>query len=150
MPVSATVCSVLLSAFSSLWHCNDRRAKPAGFCLTEKSQAELAGLVVNNKSLLCQSLTAGMYHQGAESTLFLWPLVGFRSNSLMKMSHPQIVLLCVLVANGSSANECESSHPVSLHCARLAVNQSDADAVETVLWTETQYSIHFPRDQRQG
>ena len=30
--------------------------------------------------------------------------------------------------------------------ARLAVNQSDADAVETVLWTETQYSFHFPKE----
>lgn len=48
-----------------------------------------------NKSLLRQSPTAGTYHQAAESTLFLWPLVGFLSNSLMKMSHPQIVLLCI-------------------------------------------------------
>lgn len=78
-----------------MWHCNDRRAKPAGFCLTGKSQAELAVLIVNNKSLLRQSPTAGTYHQAAESTLFLWPLVGFHSNSLMKMSHPQIVLLCI-------------------------------------------------------
>lgn len=94
LSVSATVRSVLLS-FSSMWHCNDRRAKPAGFCLTGKSQAELAVLIVNNKSLLRQSPTAGTYHQAAESTLFLWPLVGFHSNSLMKMSHPQIVLLCI-------------------------------------------------------
>ena len=34
--------------------------KPAGFCLTEKSRAELAGLVVNNKS---QPPTAGTYYQ---------------------------------------------------------------------------------------
>ncbi|KAF1389165.1 hypothetical protein PFLUV_G00070620 [Perca fluviatilis] len=42
-----------------------------------------------------------------------------------------------------TATEYESSRPVSLHRARLAVNQSDADAVDTVLWTETQYSFHF-------
>lgn len=147
-PRGQRACQTILfcSQQSSMWHCNDRRAKPAGFCLTEKSLAELAGLVVNNKSLPCQLPTAGTYHQAAESTLFLWPLVRFHSNSLMKMSHPQ---MCVLVAN-SSATEYESSCPVSLNRARLAVNQSDADAVETVLWTGTQYSFHFPGDGRQG
>lgn len=30
--------------FSSMWHCNDRRAIPAGFCLTEKSQAKPGSL----------------------------------------------------------------------------------------------------------
>lgn len=79
-----------------MWHFNDRRAIPADLHLTEKSQAELerlAELIVNNKSPLRQSPTAGTYHQAAESTLFLWPLVGF--HSLMKISHPQIVLLCI-------------------------------------------------------
>lgn len=66
--------------------------KPAGFCLIGKSQAALAVLIVNNKSLLRQSPTAGTYHQAAESTLFLWLI---HSNSLMKMTHPHIVLLCV-------------------------------------------------------
>lgn len=63
---SATVRSVLM------WHCNDHKAKPAGFYQTGKSQAELAVLIVNNKSLLRQSPTAGTYHQAADSTLFLW------------------------------------------------------------------------------
>lgn len=50
---------------------------------------------------------------------------------------------CVLMANWSSVTE--SSRPVSQLCARLAVNQSDADAVET----GTQYSFHSPTEGRQ-
>lgn len=54
----ATVRSVQLSALFFLFFfplCGivmTAEHKPAGFCLTERSQADLAGLVVNNKSPL--------------------------------------------------------------------------------------------------
>lgn len=79
----------------SMWHCNDCRAKAAAFRPTGKSQAELAVHIVNNKSLLRKPPSAGTYHQAAKSTLFLWPLNWSHSDSLMKMTHPVIVPLCI-------------------------------------------------------
>lgn len=53
----------LPSQIFSVCHCNDCRAKPAASRLPGKSQAELAALLVNNKSQLRQSTSAGMYHR---------------------------------------------------------------------------------------
>lgn len=63
-----TACQVLQqpllpSLIFSACHCNDCRAKPAASRLTGKSQAELAALLVNNKSQLRQSTSAGLYHR---------------------------------------------------------------------------------------
>lgn len=46
----------------------------------------LASFTVNCKSLLRQSPAAGTHHP-----FFLWPFVAFHFNSLMEMSHPQIM-----------------------------------------------------------
>lgn len=70
--------------FFSVWCYNDRRAEPAASCLTGKSQAELA----NDQTQLRRCRTAGMYHP-------LWFHSDFSPDPLMKMSHPQIVLLWI-------------------------------------------------------
>lgn len=132
--------------FSSVWHCNVCRAVSAGFCVTEEYQREseqLPGFVIKNTSLLCQSPTAGTYNP-----VYFIPLVA-RCVSLKLFNENESSADWVLVANWSSTVT-ESSRPVSLLCASLAVNQSDADAVETVLWTETRYSFHFSIEGKQG
>lgn len=70
--------------FFSVWCYHDRRAEPAASCLTGKSQAELA----NDQTQLRRCRTAGMYHP-------LWFHSEFSPDPLMKMSHPQIVLLWI-------------------------------------------------------
>lgn len=68
----------------------------------------------------------------------------------MKMTHPHIALLCI---GGELDLEQRSKCPAALcnlHRASLAVNQSDADAVETESGTETASSSHFSKESRQG
>lgn len=69
-------------------------------------------------------------------------LVAFPSISLLKMSHR----LCIC----DKTSLWKLWNPLSLLCARLAVNLSDVDAVETVLWTETQDGFQLPTERRQG
>lgn len=112
-------------------------------CVTVKSQAELErlpGFVVNNKSTLRQSPTAGTYCQAAESSLFLWPFVAFHSNSLMTMSHLQIVLNstggisvlsnCLWVRSPCESALCQvGCKPIWCWCSRDSVMDSTASTL---------------------
>lgn len=94
-------------------------------------------LVVNNKSLLRQSRTAGTYHHAAQTTLSL--LAACRI-SLKLSNENESSADCAVVywwKSGSQQPSMTPVGPVSLDCARPAVKQSDADAVETLLWTVT-------------
>lgn len=67
-------------SFFSVCGSNDCRAKPAASRLTGKSQAELAALLVNNKSQLRQSTSAGMYHRLYRSRFILISLRPINEN----------------------------------------------------------------------
>ena len=124
--------------------------EPAGFCLPERSQAELAGLVVNNKSPLsppasdCRDVSSscGVYFIPRASHRISLKLINENESSV----DSAVVYWWQI---GPHQNEyefrppCEPApcptgcKPIRCWCSR-----------DSVLWAGTQYSLHFP--QRRG